>query len=426
MISLKLLSKNSNRWLTWLAFAAICITGIGVHTISQFGQDKPKSSQPVETAPPKVAALGRLEPEAEVINLSAPMDLNGDRIAQILVKEGDRVAAAQVVAILSSHNKLQSALQQAEKQLSVSQANLSKVKAGAKLGEIQAQQATIERLLAEKDTEIEAQKATISRLQAEQATETEAQKATIAEMKAQLDNAQMDYNRHQTLYQEGAISTSLRDTKRLAMQTTQQQLKAAQANLKRIQESRTQQLSEARANLRRIQASREQEIKEAKATLNKIAEVRPVDVQAANTEVEQAKAAVNRAKTELEQAYIKAPMAGQILKIRTRTGEKIAEEGIVDLAQNDQMVAVAEIYQTDIGKVKPGQKAVVTGQAINGELRGVVSQIGLQVNRQNVFSNQPGENLDKRVVEVKIRLNPEDSKKVAGLTNLQVQTAIEL
>jgi HlyD family secretion protein len=49
----------------------------------------------------------------------------------------------------------------------------------------------------------------------------------------------------------------------------------------------------------------------------------------------------------------------------------------------------------------------------------------LQVNRQNVFSNQPGENLDSRIVEVKIRLNPEDSKRVAGLTNLQVQAEIE-
>ncbi|NJN13951.1 MAG: HlyD family secretion protein, partial [Richelia sp. RM2_1_2] len=57
---------------------------------------------------------------------------------------------------------------------------------------------------------------------------------------------------------------------------------------------------------------------------------------------------------------------------------------------------------------------------------GEVSQIGLQVNRQNVFSNEPGENLDRRVIDVKIRLNPEDSKRVSGLTNLQVQTEIEL
>jgi HlyD family secretion protein len=69
---------------------------------------------------------------------------------------------------------------------------------------------------------------------------------------------------------------------------------------------------------------------------------------------------------------------------------------------------------------------VISSQAFAGELRGTVAQIGLQVNRQNVFSNQPGENLDSRVVEVKIRLNPEDSKRVAGFTNLQVQTAIEI
>jgi HlyD family secretion protein len=46
------------------------------------------------------------------------------------------------------------------------------------------------------------------------------------------------------------------------------------------------------------------------------------------------------------------------------------------------------------------------------------------VKRQNIFSNQPGENLDRRVVEVKIRLNHGDS--VAGLTNLQVQAEIDL
>ncbi|MBD2775580.1 DUF2834 domain-containing protein [Iningainema sp. BLCCT55] len=43
------------------------------------------------------------------------------------------------------------------------------------------------------------------------------------------------------------------------------------------------------------------------------------------------------------------------------------------------MVAVAEVYQTDIGKVKPGQQAVITGQAISGKLRGVVYLIGLIV-----------------------------------------------
>lgn len=90
------------------------------------------------------------------------------------------------------------------------------------------------------------------------------------------------------------------------------------------------------------------------------------------------------------------------------------------------MTAIAEVYQTDIGKVRVGQQAMITSQSLPGELQGTVSQIGLQVIRQNVFSNQSGENLDRRVIEVKVRLSPEDSKRVAGLTNLQVQTAIHL
>jgi HlyD family secretion protein len=146
----------------------------------------------------------------------------------------------------------------------------------------------------------------------------------------------------------------------------------------------------------------------------------------ARTEIESAIANLNRAKTELEAAYIRAPMTGQIIKIHTRVGEKIDNPGVADFAQTNTMMAVAEVYQTDISKIKLRQKAIITSQGFTGELKGVVQQIGLQVKRQNVFGDQPGENLDGRIVEVKIRLNPEDSKKVSGLTNLQVQTAIKL
>lgn len=393
-MSLQQLSKPKNRWLIGLVVAATAITGgIAFYGISQFGLvGQTSSSKPVETTPTvkKVTALGRLEPEAEVIRLSAPLALDGDRIAQLLVKEGDQVKAGQVVAILDSRASLQNALQQARLQVSVAQARLGQVRAGAKTGEIQAQQATI------------------TRLQAELAGEVAAQNAAISRWQSEVRNAGAEYNRFQQLYQQGATSASNLDSKRLVAETAQAQLTQVKATQDRTVETLKAQL------------------KEAKATLNRIAEIRPVDVQAAQTEVENATAAVKRAQTDLEQAYVKAPMAGRVLKIHARTGEKIGDDGIAELAQTDQMMAVAEVYQTDIGKVQLGQQAVIKAQAFAGELRGVVSQIGLQVNRQNVFSNQPGENLDKRVVEVKIRLHPEASKQVAGLTNLQVQTAIEL
>jgi HlyD family secretion protein len=346
-------------------------------------------------------------------------------LGQWLVKEGDHVKARQAIVILDSRDRLQAAVTHAQEQVRVAQAKLAQVKAGAKVGEIEAQRATIARLDAEQRTEVIAQRATIARLQAQQRTEIAAQQATIARLKAALENAKVEVQRHETLYQQGAIAATLRDSKQLVMITAQQSLNEAQANLQRLQATFREQLNEAQANLDKIQSSRVQQLNEARATLNRIAEVRPVDVNAAQMEIDSAIAALRQARTDLEQSYIRAPMNGQILKVQTRQGEKISDNGIADFGQTERMMAVAEVYQTDIGKIRMGQTAIVTGQAFAGELRGTVSQIDLQVSRQNVFSNQPGENLDRRVVEVKIRLNPEDSQKVASLTNLQVQVAIQ-
>ncbi|MEO0969063.1 MAG: ABC exporter membrane fusion protein [Cyanobacteria bacterium J06639_18] len=385
--------KPAIKKLLGLIIAGTAVSGVlTIYGLSQFQSLQKPTAQAVNQPSPvkKVTALGRLEPEGEVIELSAPLTLDGDRIAQLLVREGDTVKAGDTIAILDSHKPLQDAVSQAEKDVKVAQTKLAQVKAGAKSGEITAQKATIARLQAENSTQISAQKATIARLQAE------------------LNNAQSEYQRNQNLYQEGAISASSRDSKRLTWETAQQQLAEAQANLKRI-----------------ISSGQEQ-INAAKATLNQIAEVRPVDVKVARAELDRAIAALKQAKTNLEQAYIRAPIVGQIIKIHARKGEKIGDSGVAEIAKTNQMMVVAEVYQTDISKIKLGQKAIISGQALTSKLNGEVTQIGLQVNRQNVFSNQPGENLDRRVVDVKIRLNPEDSQRASGLTNLQVETAIQL
>jgi HlyD family secretion protein len=380
-------------WTLGLAAAAVALTGGMVYFgITQFGRSPTPSSSTTAPLPlaPQITTLGRLEPEAEVIQLSAPLTLDGDRLSALRVREGDPVKQGQVIAILDSYSRLAAVVQQSQEQVRVAQSQLQQVRAGAKTGEIRAQEAQVSRLAAE--------------LQGELAT----QSATIARLKAEVGNAQREYQRFGQLYQEGAISASALDSRRLTLETATAQLREAEARQSRTAETLKAQQQEARA------------------TLNRIAEVRPVDIQVAQTRVDEAMAALGQAQVNLEQALVRAPMNGQILKIHTRVGEKISDQGIADLGQTRQMVAVAEVYQTDIGRIKLGQPAVLTSPAFSGKLRGEVSQIGLQVNRQNVFSNQPGENLDRRVIEVKIRLTPEDSLKVAGLTNLQVQTAIEV
>lgn len=412
-----------------IAVAALLVVGSGAFTISQLRASKSDIAETAVVSPPEiktVTALGRLEPQGEVITLSAPMSAEGSRVEQLLVKEGDRVKAGQVIAILDSRDRLQAALAEATERVRVAQANLAKVKAGAKSGEISAQKAEIARIQAERQNQIAAQQAEIARIKAERQNEIAAQQATIARLKAELDNAQVEYQRNQKLYEDGAISTSVRDNKQLAVDAAQQRLKEAEANLNRIISTKVEQLKQAEANLNRIISTQAEQIKAAQATLERIAEVRPVDVQAAQAEVSQAFAGVKRAQANLEQAYVRSSRSGQVLKIHTYPGELIASEGIAELGETSQMYAVAEVYESDINKVQIGQKVKITSDSLNGDLQGTVEQIGLQVKKQNVINADPSANIDNRVIEVRIRLDANSSQKVAGFTNLQIEVAISI
>ena len=412
-----------------IAVAALLVVGSGAFTISQLRASKSDIAETAVVSPPEiktVTALGRLEPQGEVITLSAPMSAEGSRVEQLLVKEGDRVKAGQVIAILDSRDRLQAALAEATERVRVAQANLAKVKAGAKSGEISAQKAEIARIQAERQNQIAAQQAEIARIKAERQNEIAAQQATIARLKAELDNAQVEYQRNQKLYEDGAISTSVRDSKQLAVDAAQQRLKEAEANLNRIISTKVEQLKQAEANLNRIISTQAEQIKAAQATLEKIAEVRPVDVQAAQAEVSSSLAGVKRAQANLEQAYVRSSRSGQVLKIHTFPGELIASEGIAELGETSQMYAVAEVYESDINKVRVGQQVKITSDSLNGELQGTVEQIGLQVKKQNVINADPSANIDNRVIEVRIRLDANSSQKVAGFTNLQIEVAISI
>jgi HlyD family secretion protein len=185
-------------------------------------------------------------------------------------------------------------------------------------------------------------------------------------------------------------------------------------------------LTEAQATRNRIIATLDKKVTEAEATLEEIAEVRPVDVAVAQAELDEAQASVQQAQANLDLAYVRSPRNGQILKIHTFAGEVIGDKGIVELGKTDQMYAIAEVYETDISKIRLGQQAKISSTGFIGELSGTVDEIGLQIGKKDVLGNDPAADVDSRVVEVKIRLEPTSSEKVKGLTNLQVNVVIHL
>lgn len=170
--------------------------------------------------------------------------------------------------------------------------------------------------------------------------------------------------------------------------------------------------------------SLKEQLNEAQATLISIAEVRKVTVTVAKTQLIKAKAVLVTSKAELEHAIIRAPIAGRILKIHTKSGERIDAEGIVELGQTASMWVRAEVYETDISKVSLGQQAIITSDAFVGKLQGTVKKVGLLIGKKQVKSVNLSASSDSRVVEVQIKLSDKDSLTVARLTNLQVTVII--
>lgn len=369
---------------------------ISFQSISNFRtKSQSRVAIPINTPSPiitGVAALGRLEPQGEIIRLSASNSLGGGiRIAKLLVKKGDKIRQGQLIAFLDSYSLNLAALEKAKRQVEVAKANLEKVEAGAKQGDIYAQ------------------KATIGRLEAELRGETSAQKAIIARLQAELNNAQRENQRYEDLYENGAVSASNAESKRLRRDTLQQQI------------------NEAKAALNRTQQTLQKQLNEAQARLNSIVEIRPTDLQLAKADLASAKASVTQVQAELDLSIIRSPIDGQVLKINAWPGEIISSQGIAELGRTQQMYVVAEIYETDVKKVKLGQSVDITADAFPGKIQGTVTDIGLQVNQQNIFNNHPGADTDNKIVDVKIRINnPKDNQRVADLTNLQVQVWINM
>jgi HlyD family secretion protein len=373
--------------------ASLSMASISVFIVLKFRDiDNQKPANPVVAVPEikTVTALGRIEPEGEVIKLSAAISGEGSRVEKILVKEGDMVKIGQVIAILDNSDRLQAELTEAKAEVNIIKAKIAQIQAGAKPGEITAQKAIIDRLAAESQGDINTQKVTLEKLQSE------------------LLNAEAENHRYQELYTAGAISASQRDSKNLNVETAKKSLQAAQSQLKKLE------------------LSSQQKIKEASATLNQISEVRKVDVQAAIAELNRADAVVKKATINLQKAYVKSPQNGQVFEIYTHPGELISNNGIADIGKTSQMYVVAEVYESDITKIIQGKQVRIVSDTFSQELQGKVERIGLQVRKQNLTNTDPSSNIDNRIIKVHIRLNKASSHQAAKFTNMQVKAIISL
>lgn len=351
-------------------------------------QTSDPAATPTASTPAKISALGRIEPEGEITKVGGP---SGERIKQLLVKEGQFVRQGQPLAILESYDERLADEEVAESELQDAVNRLVAVK--------QFRQAQI--------AEAETRK---SQADLPKRQELAEQNATIARLKAELAQADADAVRYQKLRNQGAISLKELEDRKLDQRKAQESLRVAQEQLKRINQELQTNVDNASAQLKSAEAEK----------LQSQAEIA----------IQTARSKLNLAKTRVARTVIRAPRSGQVIKVITRSGEALemamgtdsTERGILELANTGQMFVVAEVYETDVGRVKRGQLAEITSPAFTGKLQGTVERVGLKIDKNDVLSTDPAANTDTRVVEVRIRLK--DSRPVAGLTNLQVEVAI--
>ena len=145
-------------------------------------------------------------------------------------------------------------------------------------------------------------------------------------------------------------------------------------------------------------------------------------IEALELAVKSARAAREAAAAMLDLSLVKSPADAQILSVHARPGERVGVEGVVEIGQTDRMYVVAEVYETDIIHVKPGQNVSISSPALSSPVKGKVERIGLKVGKMDVLGMDPIAEADARVIEVDILLD--DTEAVSALTNLQVEVEI--
>lgn len=205
------------------------------------------------------------------------------------------------------------------------------------------------------------------------------QDSVIAKNRAQLQQAEVELRRYGGLYASGASSAEERDRRQTLAST-------------------------ARANLDQALSDR--------ATLA--------------AELGEKRADLARNRSELAKATIRAPFSGTVFKVYAHPGDKVGDDGILDIGDSSRMGVIAEVYQTDRPGIALGQKALISAEGFPGkQMTGTVVEIARQVSRQTVFTGEAGENLDRRVVEVKIGLGPQATAIASYINYLQVNVLFE-
>ena len=390
MITVAIVAAVAGSLATW---ALLRETSWGQQTSSATAAPKANGAEENETVGgctpstgPEITALARLEPEYGVISINGTP---GDRLDDLKVQIGQHVHKDQELAVLESHSLRAGELELAETQLREARERKTAEEgyADATLGEAD---------LAEEQAKL-------------QELDKQAQQKKVDGLLAAYRSSQEDLERLKVVrHSKGAapgdqiVSEQQLAHQQLATDKTRNELDAAVDELKKLQESIDLAYRQAQAKRKTAEANR--------ARIPSMVQLESLGKQ------------VELAQRRLELTVLKAPSDGEILKTFLNNGDTLTQQPILQMADTSHMVAVAEVYEDDVRRIRVGAEACVDSTALAGKLLGKVTYIGNMVAKNTVVGLDPTASTDKRVVEARILLQPNPSAR--PLINLQVTAHI--
>jgi HlyD family secretion protein len=306
----------------------------------------------------------------------------GGRIDKVLVREGDRVKAGQVLVTFDDREMLAS-LQQ-------SQASAQKAQRGYRKEEIAEARAAADAAKAEYD----------QRLNGYRREDIAAAKAEFDRVTADEVRARLDAQRYDSLAEKDLVSKQQRDAADAAAKMALAQVENAKHKLDELQRGyRPEEIAAAKARYEQAAAT---------ATMMERGN-RPEDIAAA-------KAAYAFEEARFREAQVVAPADSVVEVLDVRPGDLISPNTpVATLLEQDQIYIRIYIPETELGRVQLGQKAEIRVDTFRDQVfEGVVEQI----NQQAEFLPRNVQTREERVHQVfgvKVRINDSSRHVLAGM-----------
>jgi HlyD family secretion protein len=223
--------------------------------------------------------------------------------------------------------------------------------------------------------------------------ERAASHAAMNEAQAAADNAHLNFERSQRLFSEGGIiSQSVLDQAERDAKMAQARLESARENYKLV-----------------------------------MAPPRAEDVTAAQAELNLARAQLAQAQDNYDNTFVRSPVDGVVVKRYMNPGESISYESlyqpIVSVSDTTHLMVRTEVDETDVGKIKIGQRAAIRCDAFRGQpFYGHVVRISGGLGPKKIQTDNPTEKIDMDVLEAFVEVDPGTPLRVG----LRVDVYIEI